>query len=194
MKRAVASLGYTVIGKISEVEIPRNTGDFRLMSSRVVDEVVALGESHGFLKGLVPYVGFPTTGVEYDRAARAAGESKYNPLWGSLLIGLNGVIGFSRYPLQLISVTGLILSAVAIVVAVTYVILKLSGVEFPAGNPTLVVVISFFSGVQLLSIGIMGEYIGRIYDEVKRRPKWIVEDHIGLSHQAVSRLEDLRWR
>ena len=194
VKRAVASLGYTVIGRISEVDIPKNTGDFRLMSRRVVDEVVALGESHGFLKGLVPYVGFPTTGVQYDRAAREAGASKYNRFWGSLLIGLNGVIGFSRYPLQLISIAGLVLAVLAIVVAISYIVLKLSGVDFPAGNPTIVVVVSFFSGVQLLSIGIMGEYVGRIYDEVKRRPKWIVENHVGLSTEAVERLDDLRWR
>jgi glycosyltransferase involved in cell wall biosynthesis len=194
MKRAVASLGYTVIGKISEVDIPKNTGDFRLMSRRVVDEVVALGESHGFLKGLVPYVGFPTTGVQYDRAAREAGDSKYNRFWGSLLIGLNGVIGFSRYPLQLISIAGLVLAVLAIIVAVVYAGLKIGGVDFPAGNVTIVVVVSFFSGVQLLSIGIMGEYVGRIYDEVKRRPKWIVESQTGLSREAVEKLDELRWR
>lgn len=194
IKRAVASLGYSVIGKISEVDIPKNTGDFRLMSRRVVAEVVALGESHGFLKGLVPYVGFPTTGVQYDRAAREAGASKYNRFWGSLLIGLNGVIGFSRYPLQLISISGLILALLAIVVAITYAALKIAGVDFPAGNVTIVVVVSFFSGVQLLSIGIMGEYVGRIYDEVKRRPKWIVESQTGLSREAVEQLDELRWR
>jgi glycosyltransferase involved in cell wall biosynthesis len=194
IKRAVASLGYSVIGKISEVDIPKNTGDFRLMSHRVVAEVVALGESHGFLKGLVPYVGFPTTGVQYDRAAREAGASKYNRFWGSLLIGLNGVIGFSRYPLQLISISGLILALLAIVVAITYAALKIAGVDFPAGNVTIVVVVSFFSGVQLLSIGIMGEYVGRIYDEVKRRPKWIVESQTGLSREAVEQLDELRWR
>lgn len=194
VKRAVASVGYSVIGRISEVDIPTNTGDFRLMSRRVVDEVVALGESHGFLKGLVPYVGFPTVGVQYDRAARAAGASKYNRFWGSLLIGLNGVIGFSRYPLQLISVTGLILAALALILAVTYVALKLGGLPFPAGNPTIIVVVSFFSGVQLLSIGIMGEYVGRIYDEVKRRPKWIVESQTGLSPEAMARLDEYRWR
>ena len=194
MKRAVSSLGYSVIGKIAEVEIPKNTGDFRLMSRRVVTEVTALGESHGFLKGLVPYVGFPTTGVQYDRAAREAGSSKYNRFWGSLLIGLNGVIGFSRYPLQLISITGLILAVLAIVSAIVYLALKIAGVGFPAGNVTIVVVVSFFSGVQLLSIGIMGEYVGRIYDEVKRRPKWIVESQTGLSREAVEKLDELRWR
>jgi len=194
IKRAVASLGYTVIGKISEVDIPKNTGDFRLMSRRVVNEVVALGESHGFLKGLVPYVGFPTIGVQYDRAAREAGDSKYNRFWGSLLIGLNGVIGFSRYPLQVISIAGFVFAMLAILLAVTYVILKIAGVDFPTGNPTIVIIVSFFSGVQLLSIGVMGEYVGRIYDEVKRRPKWIVESQTGLSREAVERLDALRWR
>jgi dolichol-phosphate mannosyltransferase len=194
VKRAVASVGYSVVGRISEVEIPKNTGDFRLMSRRVVDEVVALGESHGFLKGLVPYVGFPTAGVQYDRAARAAGASKYNRFWGSLLIGLNGVIGFSRYPLQVISVTGIVFAAFAIVLAIVYVGMKAAGFGFPTGNPTIVVLISFFSGVQLLSIGIMGEYVGRIYNEVKRRPKWIVESQTGLSPEAMARLDEYRWR
>lgn len=194
VKRAVAAVGYSVIGRISEVDIPKNTGDFRLMSRRVVDEVVALGESHGFLKGLVPYVGFPTAGVQYDRAARAAGASKYNRFWGSLLIGLNGVIGFSRYPLQVISITGLVFAALAILLAIVYTGMKIAGFGFPTGNPTIVVVISFFSGVQLLSIGIMGEYVGRIYDEVKRRPKWIVESQTGLSPEAMARLDEYRWR
>ena len=194
LKKLIAYSGYWFINKIANVKIPRNTGDFRLMSRRVVAEVVALGESHGFLKGLVPYVGFPTTGVQYDRAAREAGASKYNRFWGSLLIGLNGVIGFSRYPLQLISISGLILALLAIVVAITYAALKIAGANFPAGNVTIVVVVSFFSGVQLLSIGIMGEYVGRIYDEVKRRPKWIVESQTGLSREAVEQLDELRWR
>ena len=106
-KRIVAALGYRLIKRIAEVEIPPNTGDFRLMSRRVVDHVVALDESHGFLRGLVGLVGFPQTSVLYDRDARAAGASKYNRFWGSFVIGLNGVVGFSRYPLQFISLGGI---------------------------------------------------------------------------------------
>jgi glycosyltransferase involved in cell wall biosynthesis len=179
VKRIVASIGYRVINRIAEVQIPRNTGDFRLMSRRVVDHVVALKESHGFLRGLVGLVGFRQTSVLYDREPRAGGKSKYNRFLGDLGIGLNGVIGFSRYPLQVSSLLGVILAGFAFLVAVVYLILKLSGVAFPIGNPTIVIVVSFFSGIQLLSLGIMGEYVGRIYDETRARPRYIVESSYG---------------
>ena len=179
-KRIVAAVGYRVIRRIGDVEIPSNTGDFRLMSRRVVDHVVALGEAHGFLRGLVALVGFRQTSVLYDRDARAAGQSKYNRFFGSLVIGMNGIISFSRYPLHLISLGGILLSGLAFLLALTYLVLKLAGVEFPIGNPTVVILVSLFSGIQLLSLGVMGEYVGRIYDEVKRRPKTIVESSYGI--------------
>jgi dolichol-phosphate mannosyltransferase len=178
-KRIVARLGYRVINRIAEVEIPPNTGDFRLMSRRVVDNVVSLKEHHGFLRGLVGLVGFPQTSVPYDRDARAGGTSKYNQFFGSLAIGINGLVGFSRYPLQLISLVGIVFSVLAFIVAVVYLGLKLGGVSFPIGNPTIVVVVAFFSGIQLLSLGVMGEYVGRIYDEARERPKFIIESRHG---------------
>jgi polyisoprenyl-phosphate glycosyltransferase len=178
-KRIVAALGYRVIKRIADVEIPQNTGDFRLMSRRVVDNVVSLQESHGFLRGLVGLVGFRQTSVLYDRDPRVAGTSKYNRFWGSLAIGLNGIIGFSRYPLQLISILGIGLSGLAFLVAIVYLGLKLGGQSFPVGNPTVVIVVAFFSGIQLLSLGVIGEYVGRIYDESRNRPKYIVESRYG---------------
>jgi len=178
-KRIVAAVGYRVIKRVAEVDIPPNTGDFRLMSRRVVDHVVALGEAHGFLRGLVALVGFKQTSVLYDRDERAAGSSKYNRFWGSLTIGLNGIISFSRYPLHVISLGGIVLSLFAFLLAVVYLVLKIAGVGFPIGNPTIVILISLFSGIQLLSLGVMGEYVGRIYDEVKRRPKTIIESAYG---------------
>lgn len=183
IKRAVAALGYRIIARIAEVEIPPNTGDFRLMSRRVVDNVCSLSESHGFLRGLVGLVGFNHANVLYDRDARAAGTSKYNPFFGSILIGLNGVVGFSRYPLQLISLVGIVFSGLAFLVAVLYLALKLAGVAFPIGNPTVVIVVAFFAGIQLLSLGVMGEYVGRIYDEVRQRPKYIIESRHGFDGQ-----------
>jgi polyisoprenyl-phosphate glycosyltransferase len=178
-KRFVAYLGYRVIKRIAEVEIPPNTGDFRLMSRRVVRNVVALKESHGFLRGLVGLVGFRQSSVLYDRDPRAAGSSKYNRFWGSLVIGLNGVVGFSRYPLQMISLGGIVLAGLAFLLALAYGALKIAGQNFPVGNPTIVIVVCFFSGLQLLSLGVMGEYIGRIYDEVRQRPKYILESRYG---------------
>ncbi|MEH3055239.1 MAG: glycosyltransferase family 2 protein [Patulibacter minatonensis] len=179
-KRIVAATGYRVIKKIAEVEIPPNTGDFRLMSRRVVDHVVALKESHGFLRGLVGIVGFPQTSILYDRDARAGGDSKYNQVFGSLVIGMNGIVSFSRYPLQLISLAGIVLSLLAFALAVLYVVLQFVSRPFPLGNPTIVVLICLFSGIQLFSLGMMGEYVGRIYDEVKGRPKFIVQSAHGV--------------
>ena len=178
-KRIVSAVGYWVIARIAEVEIPPNTGDFRLMSRRVVDNVVALKESHGFLRGLVGLVGFRQSSVLYDRDPRAAGTSKYNKFWGSLAIGFNGIVGFSRYPLQLISVLGVVIAFIAFLLAVVYLGLKIGGVAFPIGNPTIVIVVSFFSGIQLLSLGVIGEYVGRIYDESRDRPKYIIESRHG---------------
>jgi len=182
-KRIVSTVGYRVINRIAEVNIPPNTGDFRLMSRRVVDNVVALKEGHGFLRGLVALVGFPQTSVLYDRDPRAAGSGKYNRFMGSLVIGLNGVVGFSRQPLRMISVLGIAFSCLAFVLAATYLALKLSGVGFPVGNPTIVIIVTFFSGIQLLSIGVMGEYIGRIYDETRQRPKYILESRHGFDDE-----------
>lgn len=179
-KRIVAATGYRVIKRIAEVEIPPNTGDYRLMSRRVVDHVVALNESHGFLRGLVGLVGFPQTSILYDRDARAGGTSKYNQVFGSLVIGLNGIVSFSRYPLQLISLAGIFLSVFAFLLGAVYIGIKIAGYDFPLGNPTIVGLICAFSGLQLFSLGVMGEYVGRIYDEVKQRPKFIVQDAHGI--------------
>jgi glycosyltransferase involved in cell wall biosynthesis len=182
-KRIVAAVGYKVIKRVAEVDIPPNTGDFRLMSRRVVDHVVSLNEAHGFLRGLVALVGFKQTSVLYDRDPRAAGTSKYNRFFGSLVIGMNGIISFSRYPLQLISFGGILLSGFAFLLAIGYLIAKLAGAHFPIGNPTIVILISLFSGIQLLSLGVMGEYVGRIYDEVKNRPKTIIESSYGFDDE-----------
>jgi dolichol-phosphate mannosyltransferase len=184
VKRIVSSIGYRVIARIADVDIPENTGDFRLMSRRVVDHVVALKERHGFLRGLVGLVGFRQTSVLYDRDPRAGGSGKYNRFLGSLVIGLNGVFGFSVYPLRLISVGGIIFSAFAFVLGIVYFILKLAGAPFPVGNPTIVILVTFFSGIQLLSLGVMGEYIGRIYDEARERPKYIIESRHGFDEDA----------
>ena len=182
-KRFVAWLGYRIIRKIAEVDIPKNTGDFRLMSRRVVDNVVSLEESHGFLRGLVGLVGFKQTAVEYDRDPRSAGSSKYNQVFGSLRIGLNGVVGFSRYPLHVISLMGLLFSFLSVGGAVGYLALRLAGLGFPTGG-SIAILVSFLAGIQLLSLGIMGEYVGRIYDEVRHRPKYIVESSVGFDRES----------
>jgi polyisoprenyl-phosphate glycosyltransferase len=172
-KRLITWVGYQVINRLGEVEIPRNTGDFRIMSRRVVEELKGLGEGHGFLRGLVAYVGFPQTFVEYDRDARLIGPGNYNRFLGSLKIGLNGLISFGSRPLQLLSLGGLMVIGLSWLLVAWYLAERIGGFGLTPGLP-LAALVSFFSGVQLLSLGLMGEYVGRIYDEVKRRPKYIV--------------------
>lgn len=177
IKRLVAYFGYKVIAKLSEVKIPANTGDFRIMSRRVIEGLRKLSETHGFLRGLVAYVGFRQTFIEYDRDVRFSGKGNYNRLLGSLKIGLNGLISFSSRPLQLMSIAGALLAGVSFLVGAWYVIQKIFGVALSPGLSTTVLMVTFFAGVQLLCLGLMGEYVGRIYDEVKKRPMFII-DHI----------------
>ena len=179
MKRIISHVGYTVINKLSDVQIPRNTGDFRIMSRRVIEELRLLNEGHGFLRGLVAYVGFKQAFIEYDRDLRQTGVGNYNRLTGSLKIGLNGLISFSARPLFMMSICGLILAGFSFLLGIYYVIQKFFGIQLTPGLSTTVLMISFFSGVQLLGLGLMGEYLGRIYDEVKRRPMYIVDRQVG---------------
>ena len=175
VKRLVSYLGYRVINRIADVKIPLNTGNFRLMSRRVVREVVRLKEMNGFLRGLSAVVGFQQICIPFDRNARFSGKGNYNQFLGSLRIGLNGIFGFSNFPLTLSTQFGFIVAGLSFLVAIAYLILKIWGVPFPTGNPTIVIIVLFLGGVQLISVGILGEYIGRIYEEVKERPKYIVE-------------------
>lgn len=178
IKRAISYFGYSVINRLSDVQIPRNTGDFRIMSRRVIEELRRLSETHGFLRGMVAYVGFRQAAVLYNRDARLSGAGNYNRLTGSLRIGLNGLVGFSSRPLQVMSVAGFAVAALSFAIGLWYVVQKIVGVDLTPGLPTTVLVVSFFSGVQLLALGIVGEYIGRIYDETKRRPMYIVDRRI----------------
>jgi glycosyltransferase involved in cell wall biosynthesis len=180
LKRVVSSAGYKLINKIAEIDIPPNTGDFRLMSRRLVHEINSMKESHGFLRGMVAVVGFRQTSVLFDRPSRHAGAGKYNRFLGSLRIGFNGIFCFSNYALTISSKLGFLIAGSAFLLALIYLVLKLVGVPFPLGNPTIVILVLFLGGVQLISVGILGEYIGRIYEEVRQRPKFIVDRKEGL--------------
>jgi len=174
-KKLITTLGYKVMDKIADVKIPPKTGDFRLMSRRVVQEIVKLKESHGFLRGMVAVVGFRQIIIPFDRPPRYAGETKYNRFFGSLRIGFNGIFCFSTYALTLSTMAGFAIAALSFLIALAYLVMKLAGFPFPIGNPTVVILILFMGGIQLISVGILGEYIGRIYEEVRSRPKFIVE-------------------
>ena len=177
VKQIVAHVGYKVINNLADIEIPRNVGDFRLMDRKVIEELRKLKEHHGFLRGLVAFVGYRQTAVQYDRDERAMGTGNYNRYLGSLKIGLNGLICFSSRPLQVISLFGILVALLGFALGLWYFIQKaILGVDLTPGLSTTVIVITFFSGVQLLSLGLVGEYIGRIYDEVKERPMYIIAE------------------
>lgn len=156
------------------------------MSRRVVTEVIRLRESHGFLRGLVALVGFKQTTLLFDRPARLHGQGNYNRFLGSLRIGFNGIFCFSTYALTLSTQMGFIIAGISFLLGLTYLIMKLAGFPFPVGNPTVVILMLFMGGIQLISVGILGEYIGRIYEEVRQRPRFIIDQAIGFTKESFS--------
>ena len=175
VKTLVSYLGYKVINAVSNIEIPRDTGDFRIINRRVVEQLRGLKEGHGFLRGLVAFVGFRQTFVEYDRDRRVHRAGNYNRYLGSLKIGLNGLVGFSNFLLKATLASGLVICLGAFLLAIYILIAKLVlNQPFEFGIVTIILLVLFMGGVQLVSIGIVGEYVGQIYDEVKERPQYIV--------------------
>jgi dolichol-phosphate mannosyltransferase len=176
LRKLAANLFYKLINRISDVPIPRNTGDFRIISRRVIEELRGLSEGHGFLRGLVGMIGFSQTEVLFEREVRQTGTTHYHPYFGSLKIVFNGIFGFSTVPLQMMIWTGFtvaLLSAFAILVVI---VLKIwLGAEYPLGVPTITILVLFIGGVQLTGMGVLGEYIGRIYEEVRQRPQFIID-------------------
>lgn len=172
-KKFTAFAFYRLIGKLTSIDIPPDTGDYRLMDRCVVDQLKNLPERSRFLRGLVCWVGFKKIGVKYDRAERSAGTSKY-PLKKMVRLALDGITGFSSSPLKISFYMGIFATLVGFGVFVWSIIEKImSPATTVPGWASLMTVIVFFSGVQLMTIGILGEYIGRIYDEVKQRPLYI---------------------
>ena len=177
-KKIISSFGYFLINKLSDVRIPKDTGDYRIITRKIINHLKELNESHGFLKGMVAYVGFNQSFIEYDREHRRAGKSKYNRFLGSLKIGFNGLVGFSSRPLFFMSIVGFIIALLSFLLGLWYFFQKILGIDLTLGLTTTVILISFFAGVQLLGLGLLGEYVGRIYDEVKKRPKYILDKKI----------------
>jgi polyisoprenyl-phosphate glycosyltransferase len=176
LKRVTARGFYFLMEKISGVAMPRNTGDFRLLSRRALSELCRLRESHRFLRGLVPWIGFPQTQVFYDRSPRAAGATHY-PLHKMVLLAFDGITSLSTIPLRLAYAVSLGLFAIffGYVIRVLYVHFILHGELIP-GWTSLMAAITIFGTIQLLLLGIFGEYLGRIYEQVKQRPLYIVQE------------------
>ncbi len=177
-KLLTARLFYRTIKRLTKVSIPVDTGDFRLMSRRVVDALARTPERHRFLRGLVSWVGFSQVGVEYDRDERRSGVTKY-PLPKMIRFAIDGITSFSDVPLRFASYLGFASSAVAFVYAlivIGYKFLSLNPPAYTRGWASTIVAVLFLGGVQLISLGILGEYIGRIYDEVKGRPMYLISE------------------
>ena len=178
LKKNITTFGYSLINKISDIQIPINSGDFRLISRKIINHLNQFNEPNAFLRGLVAYVGFKQTYIEYDREERYAGKSKYNKYFGSIKIAFNGIFGFSSKPIFLMSLIGFFFAFLSFLVGFYYIILKLFDPSITPGLSSTVLFITFFSGLQLIGLGILGEYIGRIHDDVKNRPKFIIDKKI----------------
>lgn len=173
-KRATASLFYRVIGHLSRTPIPADTGDFRLLSPRSLDALRQLRERHRFMKGLFGWVGYNQVALPYRREPRLAGSSKYG-WWKLWNFALEGITGFSTVPLRVATYLGLLTALVAFIAAVWVVVKALLWGDPVAGWPTMMVVILFLGGVQLIALGLIGEYLGRLYEESKQRPLYLID-------------------
>jgi glycosyltransferase involved in cell wall biosynthesis len=179
-KKATATAFYRLMRRMTPIDIPVDTGDFRLMSRRVVGDLSRLQERHRFVRGLVSWVGYNQTAVFYDRSARHGGTTKY-PITKMIGFALDGLTSFSRQPLRLVTDLGLLLALASLTLMVGLIGYKLAGGSgLVSGWTSLAVAVLFLGGVQLLAVGILGEYIGRIYEEVKGRPLYLVRDKVNL--------------
>jgi len=176
-KRVTASLFYRLIYRITDVNIPRDAGDFRLLDRKVVTAIGSMREHHRFLRGMASWVGFRQIGVPYQRQPRYAGQTKY-PLRKMLRFGLTAVTGFSYFPLQLATYFGFASAGLSLLAIPVVVVLRLTGVRALVGQATTLAVVLFLGGVQLISLGILGEYLGRIYDEVRGRPLYLLREDL----------------
>jgi glycosyltransferase involved in cell wall biosynthesis len=171
-KRATANVFYRLMSKLADVELQANSGDFRLLDRRALEGLQTMRERNRYLRGMTVWVGFTQTAVEYERDERFAGETKY-PLRKMVRFALDAIVSFSHAPLQLATVIGFICAALAFLGIPVAIVFRLTG-QFVPGITTTVIAVLLLGGIQLMAIGVTGEYVGRIYDEVKRRPLYLV--------------------
>jgi polyisoprenyl-phosphate glycosyltransferase len=176
-KLATANWFYRFLGRMSEVDIPRDAGDFRLMDRRVVDAVKAMPEHHRYLRGMVAWVGYDQVGVHYSRGVRHAGGTKF-PLRRMVAFAADGIVSFSTVPLRMTLMLGFLMSVVAFVLAIFAVLAKVTGAYTVPGWASITVGVALLGGVQLTVLGVMGEYVARIHDEVKQRPLYLLRDQL----------------
>jgi glycosyltransferase involved in cell wall biosynthesis len=174
-KLITASIFYRLIYRITDVQIPMDTGDFRLLDRKVVDIMNQMRERHRFLRGMSSWVGFKQTGVPYKRAARYSGVTKY-PFKKMLKFASDAITSFSYFPLQMAMYLGFLTAGLSIIAIPIVIILRMVGLHAFVGQATTLIAVLFLGGVQLISLGILGEYIGRLYDEAKGRPLYITRE------------------
>lgn len=177
-KRVTAALFYKIFRALAGVEVPLDTGDFRLMDRAVVDALCGLSETNRFIRGLVCWVGFRQTGLLYDRSGRAAGETKY-PLWKMVRLALDGLTSFSRLPLRLVTLTGMLFCLGSLILGCWALYVKFFTGQGVRGWTSLIAVVLLMGGTQMLCVGVLGEYVARIFDEVKSRPAYITRRRWG---------------
>jgi glycosyltransferase involved in cell wall biosynthesis len=185
-KLFTAHLYYRLMGRVSDHEIPFDAGDFRLLDRAVVDALSRMPERDRFMRGMIAWIGFRQEAVQYDRAARAAGETKY-PFRRMVRFALDGMFSFSATPLRVATYFGFFASGLAVIGVVYAFALRLSTDTAVPGWATLLIAVLFLGGVQLVSLGVIGEYIARIYGEVKERPLYLVRERIGFDHSKNPR-------
>jgi len=183
-KKLTASVFYRLLRRLSEVDIPADVGDFRLMDRQVVDAFKEMREQHRYVRGMVAWMGFEQCAVDYVRDERFAGTTKY-PLTKMLRLAGNGIVGFSNVPLRLILGLGLVVAGGSFVLGLLAIIAKVAGFFVVPGWTSLALAVSGLSGVQLIVLGVVGEYVGRIHDEVKHRPLYLVRDSRGFGARRV---------
>jgi polyisoprenyl-phosphate glycosyltransferase len=179
-KRLTADLFYRLLGGLSEVEIPRNVGDFRLVDRQALDAFLAMPERDRFVRGMFAWVGFRQAVVKFDRPARAAGETKYS-LAKMLHLAASGVVSFSDAPLRLALWSGLAISSLAILYGLYVIAMWTMNADFARGWSSIAVLVTFLGGANMLMTGVLGVYVGRIYAEVKRRPLYVIEREAGFA-------------
>jgi len=177
LKTRTAALFYRLMRDWGQVELPTDTGDFRLMSRRAVDALLKLREQHRFMKGLFAWVGFPAKPVLYDRAPRAAGATNWN-YWKLWNLAIEGFTSFSVLPLKLATYIGAFVALIAALFGVVVVVRTLVLGDSPAGYPSLLVVVLLLGGTQLIFLGVIGEYLGRVFNETKQRPLYLIERYL----------------
>ncbi|PKG21822.1 glycosyltransferase family 2 protein [Niallia nealsonii] len=182
-KKQTAALFYRTLRAMTDIEIPIDTGDFRLIDRKVCEQMQNVHERNRFVRGLVSWVGFKQTAVEYERDERYAGETKY-PLKRMLKLSIDGITSFSYKPLKIANYLGAALSTIGFIYMLVVLYQKLFTTTTITGWSSIIVIQLFFSGIILMMLGVMGEYVGRIYDEAKNRPLYIVQDVYSVENQT----------